>query len=249
MKRISSALSNEVYLTKDNNILKIYTFDSFKEIFSVEEKHIWDKLNYKYETLSLDKVFIYGIEHERFNDNDISDNDLFRVSRTLKEFHKLKIKNIKKAKFKIAHKKLIEETEEIFPLLENESKIVKKAIKILRSGKQVLLHNDIVEGNLLKVGKEIKLIDFEYSGFGNSIFDIASFITERSLTEHQELFFIECYDENISKEELSIVSAFLQIFWARWAKYKYITTNRHSNNRRPYKKDKKKIRNDNVRKI
>lgn len=227
MKKINEGLSNSVYLNeKENKIIKKYSYDEFKKYFYNQEVEILNKIGIKNKILKEGQVEMEYFEHEKFDDENISDQDLISVSNSLKFLHKLNILNIKITPFEDVYEKFLSiiNNKSNGWLDKKEEGLFNSAIKILNSGKQVILHNDLVEGNLLKINNEIKLIDFEYSGLGNPIFDIASFITERSLSKKQISFFINSYDKDLNKEDLLIVSAFLQIFWTRWASYKFFET-------------------------
>ncbi len=227
MKKIENALSNTVYYDKKNNIiLKRYSQDKFKKYFGNQELNILSLIGYNPSIVSTDEISFPYIEHTKWDDKNIAIQDLASIARTLFNLHKIKSNNLKMPGFEKAYKKVLTRGNKLMDGFANhEAYISKQAFKILKSGKQVLLHNDLVAGNLLKTQKSIKLIDFEYGGIGNPIFDLASFITERNLTQQQIDFFIECYGKrNIDKQDLLIVSAFLQIFWTRWALYKYKET-------------------------
>ncbi len=226
MKQFNNALSNKVYLNSDNKVIKEYSKDAFKSIYDCQEGIVLDKLGYSYK-LHGDTLEMDYIDNNPFIDNEITNEDLINVANALKNLHKLNTDGVELSNFEKVYEDLLSEDEatEEFPVDGNEYYLSMQAFDILESGKQVILHNDVVEGNLLKVNNEIKLIDFEYSGLGNRIFDIASFITERELTIEQKEFFIDQFD-NINNEELNTVCAFLQIFWTRWALFKYKDTNK-----------------------
>ena len=229
MKKIEEALSNEVYFENESNmIFKYYIDDKFKKAYGNQELKILNKLNYKNNKGKKNLIKIEYFEHEKFDDSNISLGDILKVSDTLKQLHKVNTKGIKITPFEKVYKKFLLKgfgsKEGWFN--DKEKYIHDKAIEILKSDKQVILHNDLVEGNLLKVKNRIKLIDFEYSGLGNPIFDAASFLTERELDDKQINIFIDSYYYKFNKEDLIIVSAFLQIFWTRWAMYKYKLTNK-----------------------
>jgi thiamine kinase-like enzyme len=80
--------------------------------------------------------------------------------------------------------------------------MVVDALNFLSQGKQVLLHNDLVEGNILKTKEGIKLIDFEYCGVGNALFDVASFLTERKLSMEDRKKIALAYDPDMDLDEL-----------------------------------------------
>ncbi len=229
MKKIETALSNDVYWDQNKNvIIKKYSQDKFKRFFGNREFDILSRMGYNPSSRKRDEIEIPYIEHENFNDDDISIQDLTNVVKALHQLHNMKAPKFKESGFeKSYYKFLLKGNGSIKGYYDEEEKYVSdKAFQILKKGKQVLLHNDLVKGNLLKTGREIKLIDFEYSVVGNPIFDVASFITERKLTKSQLSFFMDCYDNKLDKQDLLIVSAFLQIFWARWALFKFKSTDK-----------------------
>ena len=216
MKKIEKALSNIVFLDTDNNkIIKKYSKDKFKEIYINQELNVLNKIGYKYNIINKNEIEIEYFKHEPFDDENISITDLISTANALKKLHNLNTSSIRLSPFKEVYEKFF--LKRVVSIDKTEEYIFNKAMILLSSGKQVILHNDVVKGNLLKINNRIKLIDFEYSGLGNPIFDIASFITERTLTTGQIKIFIECYNKKINKDDLLIVSAFLQIFWTRWA--------------------------------
>lgn len=219
MKKINRALSNEVYLKK-NIIIKKYTNDEFQKSFGNQERKILSKLNYKNKVISNNEISIEYFSHIPFDDKKINDNDILSVIEALNALHNLDINGINKSGFMNVAKKIFNIKDEF------EKKLYENAERILNKEPQVVLHNDVVEGNLLKIDSKIKLIDFEYSGIGNPIFDLASFFTERVLTNKQKELAIKSYSFPIDKKELHIVSMFLQNFWMKWADYKFKTTNK-----------------------
>ncbi len=227
MKEFTNALSNKVILNDDNKIEKIYSLDSFKKKYGNQEELVLNKIGYKFESLK-GKIVMEYFENESFDDSNMSNDDIINVANALKELHSLSTNGMETSKFEIVYEDFLCEDEEItedFPVDGTENFLAMEAFEILEEGKQVILHNDVVEGNLLKVDGKIKLIDFEYSGLGNQIFDIASFLTEREVSEEQKELFISQF-EDIDRDKLNTVCAFLQIFWTRWAWYKYDMTER-----------------------
>lgn len=227
--KIKNALSNDVFLNEDK-IIKIYLNDEFKLFFLNQEKQILDKLNYK------NKLINNGIEieyfpHEKFSDSKITKSVLKKIIVEINKIHNLDTSGIKLTPFNEVYNNYLNSNEKIFEseikVTEFEKKCAEISLNILPKGKQVVLHNDLVEGNFLKINNEqIKIIDFEYSGLGNSIFDLASFLTERDLTKNQVNYFIKkfCEIEEIDLTNLKYVTGFLQIFWTRWAIDKFNLT-------------------------
>lgn len=227
MKELTNALSNKVYYDeKTNTIIKKYSQDKFKTIYGNQELKILGKLKYNIKVINQNELKLEYFNHKKFDDKNISLSDLTGVINALNDLHSLDVKNIKESNFsQVYYEFLLKQNffKKIY-IEENEEEIAKDALKILLKKPQVILHNDVVEGNILKTTKKIKLIDFEYSGLGNPIFDLASFLTEREMTQTQIDMSINLFNEKIDKNELDIVCAFLQIFWSRWAYFKFNST-------------------------
>ncbi len=222
MREFINALSNKVWLDENNRVIKRYNKDLFKSEYGNQEDKVLDKIGYDFK-LEGNMLNMEYIESESFNDENISHDDLAKVANAVKHLHSLDTSGIELSSFEKVYEEFLSEDDEVindYPVDGTEYDICLKAFDILESGQQVILHNDLVEGNLLKADDEIKLIDFEYSGLGNKIFDIASFITEREMKKADIDFFIDLFDD-VNREDLFVVAKFLQIFWARWALYKY----------------------------
>ncbi len=227
MRQIKNALSNEVWINDKNKIEKHYSSDEFKKYYGNQEVKFLELLNREY-TLEGNILTIDQIEHEEFDDDNMSNEDIVNVASALKDLHKLDVSDLKMSAFEEVYNEFFSEYEktlEEFPIDGTEYLLAEEALDILHEGKQVALHNDVVQGNLLKTKDKITLIDFEYSGKGNQLFDIASFLTEREMTEEQRTLFIEQFDD-VDINKLNIVCKFLQIFWTRWALYKFDLTNK-----------------------
>jgi len=245
MEQITNALSNKIFYDKNKNIIiKEYIRDEFKVHFTNNEINILEKYGINCKLINKDKIEIEYIEHEKFdNKKDINIKNIFLIINALKKMHRLSTTNIKYIDYESIYEKVFLKDKDKGSITNMEIKIMKKSIEILKSGKQVILHNDMVEGNILKTGDTITLIDFEYVGLGNPIFDIASFITENQLTPEQITLFVDSYDNKINSKDLIIVSAFLEIFWTRWALFKF-----QKNGKKIYQ-DISKIKYKNYKKI
>ena len=82
-----------------------------------------------------------------------------------------------------------------------------------------LCHNDLVEGNFLFSKDSLYLIDFEYAGFNDYYFDIASFISENNLNYEETITFLKSYftDEKCNYEKLDVFLHFCDLLWYTWA--------------------------------
>ena len=73
---------------------------------------------------------------------------------------------------KLANRKITTET---------QRKYVLSIADEIEKDEQVLCHRDLLYGNIMYNGKDIKLIDFEYSGFSSKYWDLANFICESNV--------------------------------------------------------------------
>jgi Choline/ethanolamine kinase. len=83
---------------------------------------------------------------------------------------------------------------------------------------EILCHNDIVAGNLCFTNENTYLIDYEYAGDNDPLFDVMSFITENELTPEEESEFLHAYfEEEIPYQELEMWRDFHNLLWLSWA--------------------------------
>ncbi len=87
-------------------------------------------------------------------------------------------------------------------------------------------HNDPVMENFLMDGDlRIYLIDWEYSGMNNPLWDIASFALENNLNKEEEVYLWNCYWEGnfptqTILEKLELFKICQDLLWYVWAKIK-----------------------------
>lgn len=228
MNKINNALSNNVYKIGDK-IRKEYINDSFKEMFKNQED---DGLIISDLSFNLGNGYIEMdyIEHKPWVNGEMTLEKNIEFIKWLRRFHDsqklpstmeypgfynsyLYVLNPAQGKFRKSVK--------WWP---SEEGIFKDAMRILQEDKKVFLHNDLVEGNILITEDGYKLIDWEYGGVGNYLFDVASFVTERDLSIEDSNKIVKAYDPEINLDDFWIVASFLQAFWARWALYKFNST-------------------------
>lgn len=89
----------------------------------------------------------------------------------------------------------------------------------------VLCHNDWVEGNICYLNESVYLIDFEYAGMNDPLFDIMSFVTENNLSNEEISEFVNLmFDEKVNEEKLKTLAMYRDInnlLWALWALMMY----------------------------
>ena len=88
----------------------------------------------------------------------------------------------------------------------------------------VSCHNDTVPENFLKKGDNLFLIDWEYSGLNDPIWDLAAFSIESNLSDDEEKELLDYYFENSINSTIKIrmeVHKICQDFlWSIWTIFK-----------------------------
>jgi thiamine kinase-like enzyme len=142
-------LSNEVY-ENEGLIYKKLVNSKFKEIMSANEKKVIENYDSELELKNVqdDTLIMNKVSGEPLM--LYTDEQLINIANEIKRFHKTEIDN-----------KTITPFEEAYKFLGGTNDI-SKVIEILNRS-PILLHNDLVEGNILIDGDKVNLIDFEYS--------------------------------------------------------------------------------------
>jgi thiamine kinase-like enzyme len=114
-----------------------------------------------------------------------------------------------------------------FLLVIDEEKIIAEYNQTIDKSHLVLSHNDLVKNNFLFKGAKLYIIDFEFAGLNDSMFDDASFITENHLSPAQEKLFLQTrYSNGYDHHKLDIFKKALNLLWCYWGYYMYQKTNR-----------------------
>lgn len=146
---------------------------------------------------------------KRLHTSNIKFENRFNVFDEIKKYESL-IRN--KEAIYTKYENYLENREHIF----NLEKILKKNGMII-----VACHNDTVPENFIKNDKnEIFLIDWEYSGMNDPMWDLAAHSLECNFSQKEESVFLENYfEKNIKKEGLLRIECYkvLQDFlWSIW---------------------------------
>lgn len=87
--------------------------------------------------------------------------------------------------------------------------------------KSCLCHNDWVSGNIICTNKKAYLIDFEYAGNNDPVFDVMSFITENNIidTRLRKLFYQSYFKEMNESiyHRIAVWEKFHNLLWCTWA--------------------------------
>ncbi|SQB35739.1 choline/ethanolamine kinase family protein [Clostridium cochlearium] len=86
-------------------------------------------------------------------------------------------------------------------------------------------HNDTVSENFIKSGKgKIHLIDWEYSGMNDPVWDISAYFLESEFNKEEEEMFLDIYfNENVDKsikERIFIYKILQDLLWSIWTSIK-----------------------------
>lgn len=97
----------------------------------------------------------------------------------------------------------------------NQHALIVQIAQQLQADEQVLCHRDLLRGNIMYNGKDVKLVDFEYAGFSSRLWDIANFICEFDLSNIQAREFIALYGE-VSEKEVNQARILVHYIWGLW---------------------------------
>lgn len=90
--------------------------------------------------------------------------------------------------------------------------------------KLVPCHNDMVAENFIKSGEKIYLIDWEYGGMNDPMWDLAAYSLENELSEDQEELFLKLYFkgnvEEKYKKRILINKIYQDFLWSTWTNIK-----------------------------
>lgn len=100
--------------------------------------------------------------------------------------------------------------------------------KVVPSSCSVLCHNDLNPKNVLMDDQQLWLIDWEYSGMGDSLFDLAVFARSHNLDRSQRMLLLSEYDPSLDVEvSLYILDLYGKAYALRemaWLLLKHLTT-------------------------
>lgn len=117
-----------------------------------------------------------------------------------------------------------------FPLgykeVRNEVELLHRGLLSLLKGMQLMpCHNDVVPGNILmdQYGASF-LIDWEYAGRNDPLWDLAAYALESNMTAHEEEEFLALYFngkyDNAVRTRILIHKICQDVLWCLWAKIK-----------------------------
>lgn len=136
---------------------------------------------------------------------------------TLKKLHSIKLKDNQNFKPMSMHSEIdkFESLAKRSITTDTQREFVLSIADEIEKDEQVLCHRDLLYGNIMYNGKDVKLIDFEYSGFSSKYWDFASFICESNMNEDQRLEFISLYD-GADERRVRKAQLLVNYLWTYW---------------------------------
>ena len=234
LEKLDKGLTNDIYIANYNNIKFIVRLpkDDIDNIVNVNNEKIilelirktnLDVKEYYYNPNNRVRITYYIdnlVEYKDFKD----ENKIIRVAKLLKTLHTIDVNNINVYFNPI--NMYYKYQSNITNYLYNISDYI-YIIDIISSFKfkECLCHNDLVSGNLLFSNTKDYLIDYEYGGINDPLFDIMSFFTENNITDtkEREKFYNEYFnylDDDILYK-LNCYEIFTNLLWYTWANMMY----------------------------
>ncbi|MDD6055961.1 MAG: phosphotransferase [Helicobacter sp.] len=153
---------------------------------------------------------------------DICDSTLRQIVEILAKLHSFKHKDF--PHFKKIY--LLEEIKKYETLAcinlttKLEHKFLLDTARELDAGEFVLCHRDLQLPNILSNKIDIKIIDFEYAGFSNIIFELGNMSAELLLNREQKEFLLNAYNAkngvNLSYKDLLKGELISNYIWSLW---------------------------------
>lgn len=92
--------------------------------------------------------------------------------------------------------------------------------------KNVLVHNDLIADNFVNYENKWYLIDWDFATLNDSLFDVASFVSETLKNENDIKYWYQLFE--LSEKELIIVNYWIKyqnLIWYHWSLFMYQETN------------------------
>lgn len=224
-------------LTNDNYIIEIdnksfmlrYPLEDVQHLFNPKnEKKVIESIKNQAYVLPV-KYYDDGIQIVTFI-KDLTTFDqankktrIKDVANLMKKFHNSKLK----VDFNFEPLKQIQLYKDNIKKKKIDLSLYKEVLERLKNHtfEAILCHNDWVEGNICFINNKVYLIDFEYAGNNDPLFDIMSFLTENDLTNYERREFLnEMFENGISKKDYETLKMYRDInnlLWYLWALMMY----------------------------
>ena len=163
------------------------------------------------------KITNYLEGYHSIVDEDLNTDFFKAFVNTLKELHSIKLKDYDNFKPMSMHSEIdkFEGLAKRSITTKTQRDFVLSIADEIEKDDQVLCHRDLLYGNIMYNGKDVKLIDFEYSGFSSKYWDLGNFICESNMNEEQRLEFINLYD-GADEKRVRKAQLLVNYLWTYW---------------------------------
>ncbi|MCV2403936.1 choline kinase family protein [Marinomonas sp. C2222] len=126
--------------------------------------------------------------------------------------------------------------------LQQEYNYLLSCFKLLKQPKKllpyVLCHNDLNPKNVLMDDEELQVIDWEYAGVGDPLYDLSVIAKSHNLNERQIEAFVHFYSPHLNAEEvMEVIAMYSRCYSLRemvWMLLKHIVTPEDTDNLQEY---------------
>lgn len=222
-------LDETIVRIKKSNDFNFYSWNN--EIYALKET---SKNDISPEILSIDNnnlaILYKYVDGKNFINKRITNSNLYNAGDFLQKLHSLCATNLTdfsaKNRFNIYKEKsnIIDTS--------NGEEIIRKIVESdIENNSQCFSHNDIVCGNLLynESNKKISLIDYDYVGKNNEMFDLASLLSENNIEDiKQKESLLLGYYKNLTNDLIDKCNLYIlyeDYLWFYWAMANYIESN------------------------
>ncbi|MGI6714217.1 MAG: phosphotransferase [Bacilli bacterium] len=168
------------------------------------------------------------LENTRYLSDQPTKKEFTLVANTLQKLHQLPVDDVRL--FDPINRYLtyqrLGQVPPLFPKLEAE--LLEEFRLYFDNTPLRLCHNDVVRGNLLFQGEKLLLIDYEYAGLNDPLFDHLSFLTENDIDsdENLKLYFSDVLQNHfpITEDFLKRYITLIDLLWYYWAEAYYQKT-------------------------
>ncbi len=228
IKKIDVGLTNQNFkiTTKDK---EIYIAKKYSKIVKNNEflvKDLVKEFDADVYFISAELKITKFINFNPINSENLNHKNIKKMAKLLRNFHDQK----KQAKISFDAFETLKNYLNIKkPFIEykNFDFLIKEAQKISQNRKHILCHNDLVFANFLDTPQKMYLIDWEYAGNNDPLFDVGSFLTENNIydTKWKDVF-LKAYfeDEKIPYQEIEIWNNYQNLMFLGWSNLFYEKT-------------------------
>jgi thiamine kinase-like enzyme len=238
LKFIEGFMTNDCYIVSDDSNRYVVKIGGDKEHYGVVRSHEIEASKAGYKAGIPPKVFYFDdriLVFQYIRSNHLIPEKI-KEKKTLKKIiHLMKIvhkeivnylggQNLSNDVFQMINKKIYHLKEKNSPYIDKINNFIKDCEifeKEFESYEKIFTHNDFFYKNILDDDKKLWLIDWEFSGFNPSYFDLANLSKNNQLSEDDDNFILEEYygdsitsDSKYKFHTLKCASLLNEVLWS-----------------------------------